>query len=141
MMTASLAHPRVRVAAASGGTIDLDDFDTQKLVLFVCPAQDREAAAREIADYESLLPDFCSAGAWVLGIADATADTPAYPSHMRLGIDPDGRALATLAAWAGIAADPARGATLVLERNGAVRAAWDSCGHARDALLSVRDGS
>ena len=133
------AHPRVRLSSSNGGTLDLDDFRTQKLVLFICPSADPETSAGEIGEYEALLPEFFDAGAWVVGIVAGPGDMGAVARRIRLGFDPGDRALRDLAGWAGIAADPVAGATFVFERDGGLREAWSSCGRAREALASVRE--
>ena len=135
-----VSHPPVRLAGSDGRPLDLDDFHTQKLVVFVCPSADRAATAGEIADYEALLPEFDKASAWVVGIAADPGDLAGISRHMRLALDPGDTALHELTRWAGIVADPVAGATFVLERDGGLRAAWSSCGLAREALASVREG-
>ena len=132
-------RPRVRLASSEGGTLDLDDFRTQKLVVFVCPSADPETTPGEIGDYEALLPKFFDAGAWVVGIVGAPGDIGDVASRIRMGFDPGDKALRDLARWAGIVADPVAGATFVFERDGGLRDAWSSCGRAEEALASVRD--
>lgn len=132
-------HPTIRLPTADGGTVDLDDFRTQKLVVFVCPHKDHEASAKEISDYEALLPDFAQAGVWVVGIAAAPGQIREVPRHMRLALDCDGAALLDLADWARIEPRPTDGTTFVLERDGGLRSAWGGCGRARDALEMARE--
>ena len=135
--------PDVPIELIGGGAANLAHFCGQKLVVLFCPAN-REAAAREIAAYEALAPEFEGAGTWVVGlVAGRAPGLRGRPSsaHIHLGVDVGGRAFRELATHFpdAQAANPAAGAVSLVNRDSNVRHAWTGTGHAAETLDVARE--
>jgi hypothetical protein len=135
--------PDVRLELEGCTEARLHDFLGQKLVLFFCPTDDREAAVREIESYARLAPAFEQAGSWVIGMVGAREDAPpAEPgAHLRVGVDETGLMFRELTDCLADTPPPPRdaGMVLIVERGGLPRHAWAGTGHAQQALASVRE--
>lgn len=132
--------PPLPLTKPEGQALRLADFAGQKLVLLICPP-DKNAALREICEYQARMADFEDAGAWVLGVIPSAdlAATGSDPTGIHLCVDPDGTVLEKLAGAAGFAPPPRLGAVFVIDRCGTLRAAWTGGGHVGDALLQVEE--
>jgi peroxiredoxin len=146
-MTDTRTHfsiPDVALHCIGGGEIDPADFRGQKLAVFFCPT-DREAAAREIAEYRRLAEEFADCGVWLLGVLEGTVPPEARQAagmpHLSLATDSDGcgwryfePALRTIGK-----SGREEGAAFFFERWGSLRRAWPSSGHAHEMLEAARE--
>jgi peroxiredoxin Q/BCP len=133
--------PDVNFRLPGGRRISPADFEGQKLALFYRAEGDSASFRREVRDYAALAAEFEQAGTWVLGVtrendlenASDTSDT------IRTALDPDGSGIDALRrCLGGDLPDAGEAATFLIDRDGTVRGAWASGGHARDALEVAR---
>lgn len=131
--------PDVSFLLPDGHRIALADFEGQKLALFYQADGDRASFRREAKAFAALADEFEHAGAWVLGVIRDRALEPAATETIRTALDPDGSGYDALRrCLGGERSDPGEAATFLFDRDGTVRGAWPSGGHAGDALEVAR---
>ena len=144
MATISL-HPgalATKLITAAGGVIHPDDFHGQKLVLFLCPKDDADAASREIESYCALADQFEKAGVWVIGVRnerEAGLCRAMNGGAVQIVHDADGCAYSILAELLPRGGETAHGASFLFGREGTVRNVWASSGHADEVLKAARE--
>jgi len=134
-MSAKLKYgiPDIELPLPKGGTVNPSDFAGHELVVLFCPL-DRDAAARELADYNRSADQLSHNDAWMIAVFDDTKTLPA--SRMALAADPD------LGAWRafGESLAPPRqlpreeGAVYLFGRGGCLTRVWQGSGHATDVI-------
>lgn len=128
--------PDIELLLPNGGTVNPTDFVGHELVVLFCPL-DRDAAARELADYDRYADQFSFNDAWMIAVCDDTEALPA--SRITIAADPD------LGAWRafGECLDPPEqlpredGAVFLFGRGGCVTRAWRGSGHANDVVKEL----
>jgi len=135
-MSAKLNYgiPDIELPLPKGGTVNPSDFAGHELVVLFCPL-DRDAAARELADYNRHADQLSYNDAWMIAVSDDTKTLPA--SRMTLAAEPD------LGAWKafGDSLDPPEqlpreeGGVFLFGRGGCLTRAWQGPGHA-NAVVS-----
>ncbi|MGZ8998213.1 MAG: redoxin domain-containing protein [Allosphingosinicella sp.] len=141
-MTVHIQVPDLAFRLPGGREISLSDFEGQKLALFCAPDGDFDSFQREVGEYTALVEEFADSGTWVLGVTRGEVSEMGLDASntVRTAGDPDGSgidALRSCLGAEGVGTDG--GATLVIDRDGTIRAAWPSGGHARDALEAARE--
>lgn len=130
--------PDVELQKQGGGTVNPADFIGHEIVILFCSA-DREAAARDVADYALHRKDLCDSDAWIIGVCDEV-DPPCEHTSFTMARDRD------RLAWHAFQdlLEPHRrtpreeGAVFLFDRGGGLRRSWAGSGHATDVARAVR---
>ena len=144
--------PDIGMRMADGRTITPRDFRGQKLVVFLCPGDERSACENEIEGFAALAEEFEDCGTWVVGLLTDGVEPgrglmlPRRPV-IRLAADPEGVGAATLGAWMhkrGLAPPDyvADRAALLFKRDGTVHRVWrdaEASGLAVEVLEAARE--
>lgn len=131
----SYGIPDVELAGHQGGSVNPADFAGHDVVMLLCPA-DGKAAAAELAGYNGLAPALSYNDAYMIAICCAEAGAPA--SRILVSNDSE-------LAWKAVGKcldgtekpDPAEGAVLLFGRGGCLRKVWHGVGHANDVAKAL----
>ena len=130
--------PDVELQKTGGGTVNPANFIGHEIVVLFCAA-DRNAAARDLADYALHRKDLCDSDAWIIGICDEV-EPPCEHPPFTMALDPD------RLAWDSFQdlLEPRKrtpreeGAVFLFDRGGGLRRSWVGFGHASDVARAVR---
>lgn len=129
--------PDVELESVQGHTVNPANFAGHDLVVLFCP-RDRVAAARELADYNSLADALSFNDAYMVAVCEREAGMPA--SRIALATDAD-------RAWDAFSKctskrerpDPVEGAVFLFGRGGCLRQIWEGVGHAKEVVQALGD--
>jgi hypothetical protein len=127
-----LGVPDIELAGAKGGTVNPSDFAGHDLVVLFCPA-DRQAAARELADYNALADALACNDAYMVAVCEPEAGLPA--SRISVAIDAE-RAWEAFSNCLSKRKPPNHdeGAVFLFGRGGCLRQARLGVGHAKEVV-------
>ena len=131
----TLGLPDVELAGADGATVNPSNFAGHDLVVLFCPP-DRQAAARELAEYNSLADALTYNDAYMVAVCDPGEGKAA--SRVCIASDA-GRA------WEAFGKcldnqerdSTAEGATFLFGRGGCLRKVWPGVGHANEVMQAL----
>jgi peroxiredoxin len=133
--TKALGLPDVELAGVQGAKVNPSNFAGHDLVVLFCP-KDRQAAARELADYNALADSLAYNDAYMVAVCDPNAGEPA--SRICIASDSEH-------AWAAFShclgksqrASTAAGAAFLFGRGGCLRQMWQGVGHATEVAQAL----
>lgn len=133
----TLGLPDVELAGANGASVNPSHFAGHDLVVLFCPS-DRQAAARELAEYNELADALAYNDAYMIAVCDADAGEPA--SRITVAFDAE-RAWEAFGTCSGndLGASNAEGAVFLFGRGGCLRQVWEGTGHASQVMKSLGD--
>jgi hypothetical protein len=128
--------PDIELAGMKGTTVNPASFAGHDMVVLFCPA-DRQAAAGELAAYNSLAERLAFNDAYMVAVCDPEAGAPA--SRISVARDPEKRA------WNAFSKcvhknerpPPGEGAVFLFGRGGCLRRAWQGTGHAEEVMRQL----
>jgi peroxiredoxin Q/BCP len=150
-VTAGSKAPRFSLPCDGGGSVSLDDFKGEKLVLYFYPKADTSGCTREAIDFSKLKSAFAKAGTAILGVsADPVPKQDKFKSKHNLKItlasDETHKMLEAYGVWAekslygrkymGILRN-----TYLIGPDGKVAQVWDKvkvAGHADEVLAAAK---
>ena len=120
-----------------GGTINPSDFAGHQLLIVFCPAE-REAAARELADYGQFDDVLSAFDTWTITVSPHPSRAQTPPAC--LAADPDGSAWRAFQQLADPSLDleRSRGAAFLFGRGGCLQRVWAGAGHAADVVKEMK---
>ena len=129
--------PDVELQKPRGGTVNPANFIGHEIVVLFCAA-DRDAAARDVADYALHMKDLSDSDAWIIGIC-GEAELPCEHASFTMARDRD------RVAWDAFQEllEPRKrtpreeGAVFLFDRGGGMRRSWAGSGHASDVARAV----
>lgn len=103
-LIAGAKAPAFTLPTDGGGTVSLDDFKGNKLVLYFYPKADTPGCTKEAIDFSRLRADFAKSGTSILGVsADPISAQDKFKSkhklRIALGSDESRKMLAAYGAW------------------------------------------
>lgn len=135
-----------------GGSLSLDDFKGQKLVLFLYPKDDTPGCTLESIEFTARSEDFAAAGAIVAGLSkDSAASHDKFVKKHSLGVallsDETGELLEMLGCWVeknmyGRTYMGIERTTFLIDESGVIRQIWNKVkvkGHVDAVLEAVKD--
>lgn len=125
-----LGVPDIELAGAKGRTVNPSDFAGHDLVVLFCPA-DRQAAARELADYNALADALAYNDAYMVAVCEPEAGLPAS----RISVTTDAkRAWEAFSNCLSKRERPSHdeGAVFLFGRGGCLRQVRPGVGHAKE---------
>jgi len=128
--------PDIELASGQGGTVNPSNFAGHDLVMLFCPT-DRQAAERELADYNALADALAYNDAYMIAICDREAGMPA--SRISIAADPEQRAWGAFSGCVSRHERPrlGEGAVLLFGRGGCLRQIWEGVGHAKEVVQAL----
>ena len=141
MTGARYGIPDLELPRPGGGSVNPANFIGHELVVLFCPS-DRQAAARELADYALHRRDLCDTDAWIVGICDEDLPSCDHGAGGFMMAEDRGRL-----AWdafqqllePGKRTSRERGAVFLFDRGGGFRRSWAGSGHAADVARALRE--
>jgi peroxiredoxin len=125
--------PDIELPGAKGATVNPANFAGHDMVVLFCPAA-RQAAAGELAAYNSLAERLAFNEAYMIAVCDPEAGAPA--SRILLATDPEQRAWKAFGECVGKneRPSPGEGAVYLFGRGGCLRRIWQGTGHADEVM-------
>lgn len=123
--------PDIDLPCAKGGTVNPSSFAGHELVVLFCPS-DRQAAAKELADYNLHADQLAYNDAWMVAVCDPVETPPA--SRISLAGDKDSFGWRSFCGRLAPARQPSRdeGAVFLFGRGGCLQRMWEGSGHASE---------
>lgn len=150
-LIAGAKAPAFTLPTDGGGTVSLDDFKGNKLVLYFYPKADTPGCTREAIDFSRLRADFAKSGTSILGVsADPISAQDKFKSkhklRIALGSDESRKMLAAYGAWGeksmyGRKFMGVMRKTFLIGADGRIIRVWPKVrvpGHAREVLAAAR---
>lgn len=150
-LVAGAKAPAFTLPTDGGGTVSLDDFKGNKLVLYFYPKADTPGCTREAIDFSRLRADFAKSGTSILGVsADPISAQDKFKSkhklRIALGSDESRKMLAAYGAWGeksmyGRKFMGVMRKTFLIGADGRIIRVWPKVrvpGHAREVLAAAR---
>lgn len=131
----TLGVPDIELVGAKGRTVNPSDFAGHDLVVLFCPA-DRQAAARELAEYNRSAEVLAYNDAYMIAVCDSHAGAPA--SRISVATDAEhawnvfGKCLSERERLT-----YEEGVVLLFGRGGCLRKVWQGVGHASDVAQAL----
>ena len=150
-LVAGAKAPAFTLPTDGGGTVSVDDFKGNKLVLYFYPKADTPGCTREAIDFSRLRADFAKSGTSILGVsADPISAQDKFKSkhklRIALGSDESRKMLAAYGAWGeksmyGRKFMGVMRKTFLIGADGRIIRVWPKVrvpGHAREVLAAAR---
>lgn len=125
--------PDIDLPCATGGTVNPSFFVGHELVVLFCPS-DRQAASKELADYNLHADQLAYNDAWMVAVCDPVETSPG--SRISLAGDTDFRGWLSFCERLDPDMRPSRdaGAVFLFGRGGCLQRMWEGPGHVTDVV-------